>query len=311
MSEPSQASRAARHGALVVGETDRGTLVVTGPDRQSWLNGLVTCDVAALSPGQGAWGLLLSKQGKVQSNVVVVATADALYMSVAAERAEQLFETLDRFLIMEDAELFERSSEHAWLSLHGPRAFELAAQVVSAGQGACASVDPTGLGGAAVVVPCAALQPTLDALLSRPGFDAVLAGASDWAELRIERGVPVFGIDYSSDDNPHEASLDRKAVSWTKGCYLGQEVVCMQDMRGRVKRHLVTLSLDEGSVPEPGTRVSAGEGEEVGEVTSAVASSRLGRPIVMARVLTKLPEPCGAYSVGGHAASLLDERARA
>jgi hypothetical protein len=308
MSEPSQASRAARRGALIVEESDRGTLVVTGPERYTWLNGLVTCDAAALSPGKGAWGLFLTKQGKVQSDVVVVAGEEALYLSVAADRAAQLFETLDRFLIMEDAELFERSNEQTWLSLHGPRAFELASAVVPATGGVLAAVDPTGLGGAAVVVPRAAAAATLQALLSAGGFDVARAEPADWAELRIERGVPVFGVDYTSEDNPHEASLDRKAVSWTKGCYLGQEVVCMQDMRGRVKRRLVTLSVEDGPVPEPGTPVSAGnEGVEVGQVTSAVASSRLGRPVVMARVLTKLPEPCGTYGVGGRAAELLDE----
>lgn len=306
MSEPSQASRAARRGALVVDEPGRGTLVVTGPERQSWLNGLVTCDVAALSPGQGAWGLLLSKQGKVQSDVLVVAAEDALYVAVAADRVKELFETLDRFLIMEDAELFERSSEYAWLSLHGPRAFELA--TAAAPRVVRGTVDPTGLGGAALVVPRDALDATIEALLSAEGFEVARADAADWAELRIERGVPVFGVDYSSDDNPHEASLDRKAVSWTKGCYLGQEVVCMQDMRGRVKRHLVTLSLEDGAVPDPGTPVSAGDGAEVGQVTSAAASSRLGRPIAMARVLTRLPEPCGEFSIAGRAASLLEEK---
>ncbi len=307
MSEPSQASRAAHDGALIVEEPGRGTLVVTGPERHSWLNGLVTCDVAVLSPGQGAWGLLLNKQGKVQSDVLVVAAAEALYVAVARERVDALFETLDRFLIMEDAELFERSSDYAWLSLHGPRAVELASAVARDGS-ACGAVDTTGLGGAALVVPRGDLDVTLGALVSAEGFLVARAAAADWAELRIERGVPVFGVDYSSDDNPHEASLDRKAVSWTKGCYLGQEVVCMQDMRGRVKRRLVTLSLDDGTVPDPGTPVSAGEGEEVGQVTSAVASSRLGRPIVMARVLTRLPEACGAFSIAGHAASLLEEK---
>lgn len=309
MSEPSQASRAARHGALIVEEPQRGTLVVTGPERVTWLNGLVTCDVAALSPGRGAWGLLLTKQGKVQSDVLVVPAEEALYLAVAGDRAAQLFETLDRFLIMEDAELFERSSEHVWISLHGPRAFELARAVVPAG-GSVAEVDPTGLGGAAAVVPRVDREATLDALMSAPGFDVARAGPSDWAELRIERGVPVFGVDYTPDDNPHEASLDRKAVSWTKGCYLGQEVVCMQDMRGRVKRRLVTLSLAGGAVPEPGTPVNAGsESIEVGRVTSAATSSRLGRPIAMARVLTKLPEPCGTFSVAGHPAELLAEPA--
>ena len=80
----------------------------------------------------------------------------------------------------------------------------------------------------------------------------MIGSEPDWQRLRIERAVPAYGTDYDDRDNPHDASLERRAVSWTKGCYLGQEVVCMQDMRGKLKRRIVTLAFDSRDPPAPG-----------------------------------------------------------
>lgn len=281
-------SEAARRAALLVAETGRATLAVTGKDRVDWLNGLLTCDVTKVTPKAGALGLFLTKTGKILTDVYVVATDDALYLGVAGEKLEEIHATLDKMLVMEDAELVIRR-DLLWYSLHGPRAGEVAEKL---GATAAGSIDFTGLGGAVVVA---------SALPS--SSDVVLGSEADWLALRIEQGFPVYGVDYGSEDNPHEASLDQLAVSWTKGCYLGQEVVYMQGKRGRVKRRVVRLALAGGAPPEFGTQVLDAEGKPAGTVTSAAQSNVLGSPVALARVNG---EPALPLSVGGAAARIVE-----
>ncbi|HMJ15902.1 MAG TPA: folate-binding protein YgfZ, partial [Polyangiaceae bacterium] len=127
----------------------------------------------------------------------------------------------------------------------------------------------------------------MDVLIDHP---AVARSSPDaWRCVRIEYALPEFGTDFGTQDNPHEASLDRRAVSWSKGCYLGQEVVCMQDMRGKVKRRVVRLDADGPAALAAGTPVLAGS-ETVGEITSSCRSADDSRVRSLARVLTKALE---------------------
>jgi folate-binding protein YgfZ len=119
---------------------------------------------------------------------------------------------------------------------------------------------------AVAIVPRAELE-VFRAAAERQG--ACLVGADEWQRIRLELGIGAFGTDYGPSDNPHEAGLDRAAISWKKGCYLGQEVVFMQDARGKLKRRLVSLSVDKGS-PAPGSELRSEAGEVVGEITSVV-----------------------------------------
>jgi hypothetical protein len=297
------ASTAARQGVLVV-QQPLVTLVLTGSDRREWLNGLVTCDVKAVEPGAGAWGLLLTKQGKIVGDVNVVAGSDAFYLGVEQRAADTLFEFLNQFLIMEDAELKAPSSELGWLTLHGPRALDLAKAIVPSA-GAWGAIDWTGLGGAAVVAPAGEVPPALAAASAYRDAEVVLASGSDWEQLRIERGVPVHGTDYDDRDNPHDASLERRAVSWTKGCYLGQEVVCMQDMRGKLKRRVVTLALDSRQPPVRGAGVEI-DGQSVGEVTSSAFSELLQKSVLLVRITARALESGGALRVAGQPAERLE-----
>jgi folate-binding Fe-S cluster repair protein YgfZ len=178
------ASTAARQGVLVV-EQPLATLVLTGSDGREWLNGLLTCDVKAVEPGAGAWGLLLSKQGKIVGDVNVVAGSDALYLAVQQRAADTLLTTLNQFLIMEDAELTAPSSEFGWLTLHGPRAAELAKAIVPPG-GAWGAIDWTGLGGAAVVAPAGEVQAALAAAAAYRDAEVVL-GSSRQSARRVAR----------------------------------------------------------------------------------------------------------------------------
>ncbi len=269
----------ARRAAVVVAGADRDTLIVTGPERVGWLEGLVTCELKRLAPGVGTWGLVLNRQGKIQSALWVVASADALWLSFAPGTGAAMHHELGRMLIMEDAELAPPAEPHAWFSLHGPDATARAASWATEAAGVSASIDFTGLGGAALVVPRAS-----ERLVLAHG-EGTLLGAEDWTRLRLERGYPELGVDFDSSDRPHEAALDRRAISWTKGCYLGQEVVCMQDMRGKVKRSVRVFRVDaprEANLAAGG-KIVAGE-RELGVGTSAAYSQRAGAWLVMAGV---------------------------
>ncbi len=279
--------------ALVIVREDRDTVEVTGTDRQRWLNGLLTCSLERLGAEQGAWGLLLSRQGKIQSDVDIVPAGDSLLLGVAEGRGPRVHQLLEGYLVMDDVDLYERSTQWAWITLHGPLAAEVASEASGGQAGTSAAIDWTGLGGAALVVARDEVRRTLESL-TRIGRGAVRIGTElDWLRLRVERGLPAFGADYDDHDNPHDASLEQRAVSWTKGCYLGQEVVCMQAMRGKVKRRIAPLVLDGEGTPRVGDelREDSGGEEVVGQVTSAAMSEALGRGVALARLSVRHSEP--------------------
>lgn len=289
------ASTAARTSGLIVVEARRGVLLVAGSERVTWLNGVVTADVATVAPGTAAFGLLLSKVGKIQSDFYVLARGDALALAVAPETETHVQAELERMLVMEDAEVRSATSELTCLTVHGPKAAELASAVATLEGVTTAALDRTGLGGAVLLVPRTKLDELAASLVAAGG---VLATAEAWQRLRVERRVGTFGVDYGASDNPHEAALDRVAVSWTKGCYLGQEVVFMQDARGKLKRRLVQLELD-GASPPPGAPLTDAAGEPLGEVTSAAESALLGHPVALARVKAPHHEPGVRLAVAG------------
>jgi len=272
-----------RREALLRVQRDHGCLAVRGPDARSWLNGVVTCDVGKLSEQRGAVGLLLTKQGKIQTDLLLLQGSAGIYLRVANGLASKVHHELDRMLVMEDAELVDQSAELVFVELHGPGAVALAQSVQQ--RFAFGEVDPTGLGGAALVVERAELASVEQALLER---GASVDHGPEWLALRLEGSWPEFGVDYSQSDNPHEAALDRRAIAWDKGCYLGQEVVCMQDMRGKLKRRVVGVELAGSDAPALGSEVrSARSGEVVGQVTSSGFGVQ-GKPLALAMI--KAPE---------------------
>jgi tRNA-modifying protein YgfZ len=227
----------------------RDTLLVRGPERKTWLDGLLTCSVVAVSADAGGYGLLLTKQGKIVTDVFLVDTGSELLLGLAPGRGSEVRELLDRYLVMEDAELSEPTAPLVW-NVRGPGGAADEGGGVARGRLVLGSLQ-------------AELEVTSQTAPQLP----------DAAELLAAHGLGIFGVDFGERDNPHEASLDRLAVSWTKGCYLGQEVVCMQDMRGKVKRRLVALDGDVTLLtPASGAgaagEVLAADGSVVGQVSS-------------------------------------------
>lgn len=285
------------HGAVVVARPDWGTLHVTGPDRSTWLNGIVTCNVAEVTPERGAWGLLLSKQGKIEAELQILASRDALFVGVSGGDPSDLHETLDRYLVMEDVDL-EQAGGFTWWELHGPRALA-AARSCAEHLAALGAMSWTARGGAALVAPSASAS-AVHACLSSAG--AVVASPEQWEPARLRLGLPRYGVDFGPEDNPHAAAIERRAVSWTKGCYLGQEVVCMQDMRGKVKRRLVRLELpaDDRSTGAGTAVLTFPEAADVGQV-----KSRAGR-FAIASVRAPADQPGGEVRVGEGTARVLE-----
>jgi folate-binding protein YgfZ len=289
-------------------DAERETLRARGSDAVAWLNGLVSSDLRGVARGTGAYGLLLTKTGKIRTDIDVLSGEGELLLGVASGVGAAVQQVLDAHLVMEDVELTS-DTELVWLRLLGPGAHELAASLapepVAAG-----AIDWLGTGGAAVVVRREAIDRTLRALLDRAPAGAKLLDRSGWELLRLRHGFPTFGKDYGSDDNPHEAALDRRGVSWDKGCYLGQEVVCMQDMRGRVKRRLAVLRIQSSELPPSEAPVLAGDSAKpVGSLRSA-ALGEDGSVLAFARLEAPYFEAPGReLSVSGRRAEIVALRA--
>jgi folate-binding protein YgfZ len=255
----------ARGSALVVAAAERCVLEVTGGDRLSWLNGLLTCQLVGRSAGEAVHGLAVAQKGKIVSDVVVLVGEELARVVVERATVDTLVASFDHHLMMEDAEL-RRSGDAVWF-VHGPRAADVLAAARAAG-GAGGLLDVTGDGGAVVVGPAdGSLGDALaHAAAGVGGGPGDLAG---WDVVRVLAGVGRFGVDFDDATYPQEAALEAKAVSFDKGCYLGQEVVCMLELRGHVKRKLVSLALASNELPAPRAVIDDGHGAPVGEVTSA------------------------------------------
>jgi folate-binding protein YgfZ len=270
----------------------RDTVIVRGPDRKTWLDGLVTCQVTAVVPGKAAYGLLLTKQGKIVSDVFLADDGTQLFIGLAPGHGTAVHELLDRYLVMEDAELSAPDGALSW-------ALSADAQPGDAAPGDSALArGELELG----TLRCAVA-------VARGAHDGS-APASELSALLAGHGLGSFGVDFDQHDNPHEASLDRIAVSWTKGCYLGQEVVCMQDMRGKVKRRLVALSgdaelLSRVRAAAGRTDVIAAGGDSVGHVTSAHAGSG-GETRLLASLTSSALESQSALTVLGQAVRVVE-----
>jgi folate-binding protein YgfZ len=302
MSAPSEAARATRESVLVVPARDRAAILVSGKDRTSWLNGLVTCDLAKRERGQAAYGLLVEKKGRIQTDLFVVPSADesedTLALAVPASLRETLVPALDHYLIMEDAEL--TTTDLAFFVAHGPRAGALRERVHAPFGG---TVDLLGTGGLVLGVP-ADEAATFEARLATAVAELGGTSADDatWNAVRIEHGLPRFGAEFDATLYPQEAALEKIAVSFSKGCYLGQEVVYMLQERGHVKRKLVPLDVEGADAPAIGAAVTTPSGEAVGDVRSSAIGPWSGKPVAIAMVKWAHAKPATELRVAEHVA---------
>ncbi len=296
--------RSVLEGAGLLDLSDRGKIRVTGPDRTSFLHAMISNDVEKLETQAGRYGAFLTATGKLVADFYYYKLEEFLLIDVDASLSAPLREGLEKFVIMDDVTLVEEADRWGHLSLQGPRSVETASAALGVGVPAeplrMALVDlPEGSGwlirknhlsasGCEMIVPRPAVESLKSRLLELPGVEVVGPAAAE--TLRVEHGVPLFGVDMDQKNNPLEARLDQ-AISFTKGCYIGQEVVAKATYIGGVGRLLACLSLEGGNVPAAGDAVSDGAGKGVGHVTSAVFSPRLRRPIALALLRRTASEP--------------------
>lgn len=293
-------ARAACETVLAVRAVDRTAIIVRGKDRSSWLNGLVTCDLVKLGPTDGVYGLIVEKKGRIQADFFAVPsrTNDALALAVPRELRDGLIETLDHYLVMEDAEL--EAAELDFWQLHGPKSCEAADALGAPFSGV---LDLLGGGGAIVAVPRSEAATFANRLASAvQTLGGAVTDEAGWEAVRIERGVPRFGVEVDATLYPQEASLEKLAVSFEKGCYLGQEVVYMLEHRGHVKRKLVPLEIEGSTPPAKGDAVTTPEGAAVGDVKSSVIGPSSGKPIAIAMIKWAQTKPGTELRVGDRVA---------
>jgi folate-binding protein YgfZ len=292
-------------GAALVDRSESGKLALTGPEAKAFLNGQVTNDIEALAPGTGCYAALLTHKGKMLADMRVLDTPEELLLLCERPALQALFDAIRRFKVGFDTELHKRTLERGLLSLIGPQSEELAGAVPpdehanSAGSIAGAGVLLVRTdAGVDVVCDSADTAAVRDALLAAGALE-IDAETAD--VLRVEHGRPRYGIDLDDSVIPQEAGLNERAVSFTKGCYVGQETVARLHYRGKPNRHLRGLRLHEEVAP--GTPLQLGD-REVGRLTSVARSPRFG-PVGLALVRREA-QPGDVLDAGGVAAEVVD-----
>lgn len=302
---------AAHHSAIVVDRSAYGTIAMTGNDRASFLHALLTNDIAALPMGRGVYAAYLTPQGRMISDMRVIETGNRMLLHVAREVAGPLAERFDKLIFSEDVQPRDASAELAIIGVHGPSAARMIHQAtgtpvadvedqydnVTTESMTVVRDDALGLPGYDLYVPAAGVA-AIRAKLVEAG--AVVASDETAETLRIEAGRPRFGVDMNTDTIPLEAGLEERAISFTKGCYVGQEVIIrvMHRGHGRVARRLMSIVLSSGPVPSHGDAIYAG-GRAVGEITSAAASPRHGAPLALGYVQRDFAVPGTELTVNG------------
>jgi folate-binding protein YgfZ len=291
--------RVLREGTGMVDRSSRGKLDVVGPDAVEFLQGQVTNDIEALEPGQGCYAALLNPKGKMLADLrVLTLSIEELWLDTEEVAFDVLHSTLDRYKIGRQVELADRTADRVIFSLIGPGSREVAGVRVPLTKHSFQRREVDGVEtlmvatelGLDAVAPRSDSERLVSALSARGAVPVNFAAAEI---VRIESGRPRYGVDMTADNLPGEVGLEQRAVSFTKGCYVGQEPVARMHYRGHPNRMLRGLLLSEPArAQEP---VMSGD-KEVGKVTSACVSPALG-PIALA-VLRREVDSSDAVAVG-------------
>jgi len=283
--------RAASEGAALFDRSDRARIEVTGKDRESFLQNMLSASVDTIPKGHGVEATFLTVKGKLVASLTVFKDDDRLILETEATRRDPLIAALSRYIISEDVTLEASGSFEASLGVDGPGASALLAKLLDEDVSRIASLgrlETCDSGSFRVIATGDEAQPSFDI---QGGFDEVAAlidpasrhgaviSSDALAETRrIEAGRARFGVDYDDSHIPLEASLD-EAIHFDKGCYIGQEYVVRLAHRGQLQKKLVGLLVEGNEPPPPGAIVTM-EGREVGAITSARFSP--GRDAVVA-----------------------------
>ena len=312
-----QAYDAARERAGLVDRTEYGYIVVSGKDRASYLQGLLTNDILALGPGQGCYAAYLTAQGRMIADLWVYELGDVILIRVLRDVRPTVLEKLDQLIFSEDVQLGDVTDAFMGMAVVGPQAASFLSSALEVPEATLSDLPEHGnlraafQGQPAIVLRISDFgESAFDVLVEAIAFEslraamrragAVIIDGATAEVMRIEAGVPKFHQDMDEDTIPLEAGIESRAISLTKGCYVGQEVIIrvLHRGHGRVARKLVGL-VKEGDVTMTRGAVVQADGKEIGEVTSAAWSPALRRPIAMAYVHRDFVSPGTHVTVDG------------
>jgi folate-binding protein YgfZ len=280
----------------------RTLLEIRGSDRVAFLHAFCTNNIKALATGQGCEAFITSPQGKTLGHVLVLVDADCLLLETSPGQAAPLVAHFDRYVISEDVQFIDRTGEWRELVVAGGGAVSLVEGLASA---ALPAVFPSLIHAHIAARPVAicrvpllgstslaiiGAKPDMQAVAALVANSAVRCDAPALEAARIEAGFPLFGSDITADNLPQEIGRDAQAISFTKGCYLGQETVARIDALGHVNRKLVGLRFAGEAIPPPRSPLLAAE-KEVGHVTSSAWSGAFNDPLALAYVRTAHARP--------------------
>jgi folate-binding protein YgfZ len=289
--------QALREAAALLDMSFRGRLCVAGADAQKFLNGQVTNNVKDLRPGTGCYAALVSAKGKMESDLNIYRLENEMLLDFEPGFSARVAQRLNKFIIAEDAEVVDVAADYGLLSLQGPGAANTLARWAPGLSAPKAAMDVAKLRGADsaeiyvihqsraggagfdLFIPVAAMRQAADELISRGGS---WCGWDALETARVEGGAPRFGADMDETNLAPEAVEDR-AISYSKGCYIGQEVIARIRTYGQVAKALRGLRLEGGELPAKGAKIFAGE-KEAGYVTSAVRSPQAGAVLALGYV---------------------------
>jgi folate-binding protein YgfZ len=320
--------QALQERAGLLDRSPRGRLQLTGQDRRDYLHGLLTNDIASLTAGAGCYAALLTPQGRMISDMRVSELGDRILIDLPARASDAVRQRLADFVFSEDVEVADIRESLAHLAIYGPRAASVLATVLGPSaddkgklrtraaaedrrdrlEKLSLNQNATWYAGAIPVVVVYSQDygiPGFELFVDANGRDELVrllhdAGSDDLsletaAVSRIEAGVPEFGADMDEHTIPLEAGIEDRAISLTKGCYVGQEVIIrvLHRGQGRVARRLIGfVAAPESGVLDRGERLLDADGvKDIGFVTSGVVSPRLGRPIGLGYVHRDYAEP--------------------
>jgi len=284
--------RVIQQHAAIGAVAPRLQIAVAGQDRAAYLQGLLTNDIQRLTPGTGCYSAWLSPQGRMLTDLHVLESGGMILLDVPANTLDSTIQRLEQFIFTEDVRVGSLAESLGSVWLHGPRAAAVLQQVIDGARGlgdwpdyrhsqfefgdspvSIARISQLGVPGFCVYMERGRVPEVLSAL-----NDAGAASVPDDAitAARIEVAYPVFSVDMTDETIPLEAGIESRAISFTKGCYVGQEVIIrvLHRGHGRVAKKLVSIRID-GQRPEHGAKLYAGD-REIGWVTSAAESPRSG-----------------------------------
>jgi tRNA-modifying protein YgfZ len=306
---PREEYAAAVSAAAIFDWSDHGLIELTGKDRVTFLHGFCTNDIKRLVAGQGCEAFVTNVKGRILGHIWIEADTTALRLDAGPGSPSRLCAHLERYIINEDVTVADVSADWCELLVMGPSAGSAIAEGDSGdvlgpqrhlneywnaeGAHGRIRVSRRKVSSQAAYVVCAprrALAAVWDAFCKagvRP------AGSAAWSALRIEAGLPLYGADLTDENLAQEGARTETAISFTKGCYLGQEPIARIDAMGHVNRELRSLRIAGESIPLPGVRVfsDAAGSTAVGTVTSAAFSFGSNSAVALAQLRSNVSTP--------------------